>query len=494
MVDESESDARLVDRPKKESRPLRRLFLFFLLSVLVVALSRVFLSVKRISGLLLVAVLLGDLLFLETDFFFSPGKGDPANIYRSTRQSKFLQQQPAPFRVDNRNVLVSSSIGNQANLGQVFKLQLITQDSVLISKRVDDYLRELDRRPLLDLLNVKFVLTRNDLPNQGNGFYGAFSVGPEESESFFLEKFSLPPVKTIQVVSSLAFALDIPQEQEVARLIGYRGQQKVLDFPLRAGRETAEWSIVQSGERKPAQHGLAPLFNCLLNRSGQTGNFFLATFKLPEPTTLDRLVVRYVHPRGSLRVDHLWLNETDLFDLGARYQEVQPLIFENNYALPRFFPVYHWENILPQDDPLVRLKNIDPEKTALIEEESPFPPRPPAGAESPAKITVTHYEPQDISLSVTMPREGLLVLGEIYYPGWKVWIDGRPGKIYRVDHILRGVFLSPGEHRVRWRYQSPIAITGMMITLFTLAAVAAALCWFGRPFLRSNQKGGMVDS
>ena len=132
---------------------------------------------------------------------------------------------------------------------------------------------------------------------------------------------------------------------------------------------------------------------------------------------------------------------------GRGIQEVQPLVFENHYALPRFFPVYHWENLLPQDDPLVRLKNIDPGKTALIEEESPFPPRPPAGAESPANITVTHYEPQDISLSVTMPREGLLVLGEIYYPGWKVWIDGRPGKIYRVDHILRGVFLSPGEHQ-----------------------------------------------
>jgi hypothetical protein len=116
---------------------------------------------------------------------------------------------------------------------------------------------------------------------------------------------------------------------------------------------------------------------------------FLATFKLPEPTPLDRLTVRYAHPRGSLRVDHLWLNETDLFDLGARYQEVQPLVFENHYALPRFFPVYDWENLLPQDDPLVRLKNIDLGKTALIEEESPFSPRPPAVAESPANITVT---------------------------------------------------------------------------------------------------------
>jgi len=473
---------------KRNPGPYRRLFLFFLLSVLVLALSRVSFSIKRISGLLLVAVLLGDLLFLETDSFFSPGKGDPTNIYPSTRQSKFLQQQPAPFRVDNRNVLVSSSIGNQANLGQVFKLQLITQDSVLISKRVDDYLRELDRRPLLDLLNVKFVLTRNDLLNQGNGFYGAFSVGPEESESFFLEKFSLPPIKKIQVVSSLAFALDIPQDQEVARLIGYRGQQKVLDFPLRAGRETAEWSIGQSGERKPAQHGLAPLFNSKNKQRDQNGIFYLATFNLPQPTSLERLTVRYAHPRGSLRVDHLWLNETDLFDLGARYKEVHPLVFENHYALPRFFPVYDWENLLPQDDPLVRLKNIDLGKTALIEEESPFSPRPPAVAESPANITVTHYEPQDISLSVTMPREGLLVQGEIYYPGWKVWIDGRPGKIYRVDHILRGVFLSPGEHRLRWRYQSPVVISGLMITLFTLVAVAAGLCWFGRPFLHSNQK------
>ena len=43
------------------------------------------------------------------------------------------------------------------------------------------------------------------------------------------------------------------------------------------------------------------------------------------------------------------------------------------------------------------------------------------------------------------PRgEALLVLGDVYYPGWKASVDGDEVPIERVDYLLRGVRIGPG--------------------------------------------------
>jgi uncharacterized membrane protein YfhO len=61
------------------------------------------------------------------------------------------------------------------------------------------------------------------------------------------------------------------------------------------------------------------------------------------------------------------------------------------------------------------------------------------------------------------------VLGEIWYPGWQVTVDGREQPIVRVDGLLRGVYLDPGTHTVVWRYRPASLRWGATITLCALA-------------------------
>jgi len=40
----------------------------------------------------------------------------------------------------------------------------------------------------------------------------------------------------------------------------------------------------------------------------------------------------------------------------------------------------------------------------------------------------------------------------VFYPGWEVSVDGKPGRILLADYLLSGVVLPAGAHRVKMHY------------------------------------------
>jgi uncharacterized membrane protein YfhO len=70
-------------------------------------------------------------------------------------------------------------------------------------------------------------------------------------------------------------------------------------------------------------------------------------------------------------------------------------------------------------------------------------------------------------------RAGLLVLTDVWFPGWKATVDGRDVPIERVDYLLRGVRVPAGAHRVEFRYEPASFTAGWIISLVALMAIAA---------------------
>ncbi len=83
---------------------------------------------------------------------------------------------------------------------------------------------------------------------------------------------------------------------------------------------------------------------------------------------------------------------------------------------------------------------------------------------------IDRYEPDEINLSAQGPGE--LVLSEIVYPGWQVWIDGQPGKIETVARVLRGVALSQGNHQITFIYRPWPIYLGIALFLVGLSVIA----------------------
>ena len=81
------------------------------------------------------------------------------------------------------------------------------------------------------------------------------------------------------------------------------------------------------------------------------------------------------------------------------------------------------------------------------------------------------YEAEHIAIDVNAASAGLLVLSEMYYPGWVATVNGKASDIHRTDGALRGIAVSAGPNRVELKYEPSSFRLGAALSLFTLAGV-----------------------
>jgi len=63
-------------------------------------------------------------------------------------------------------------------------------------------------------------------------------------------------------------------------------------------------------------------------------------------------------------------------------------------------------------------------------------------------VELTAYEANRLAYKVRSKKGGVVVLSEIYYPGWTCTIDGKPADIARANYVLRAVKVPAGEHEM----------------------------------------------
>ena len=71
-------------------------------------------------------------------------------------------------------------------------------------------------------------------------------------------------------------------------------------------------------------------------------------------------------------------------------------------------------------------------------------------------IETVSYKPNHITYSSNSDQKQLAVFSEVYYPdGWKAYVDGKEQKILKVNYILRGLELTPGKHKIEFKFDLP---------------------------------------
>ncbi len=99
------------------------------------------------------------------------------------------------------------------------------------------------------------------------------------------------------------------------------------------------------------------------------------------------------------------------------------------------------------------------------------------GEETIQTAEVLNWSPERMEFQAQGP--GLLVVSEIAYPGWRVWVDGAAQPVDTFDGLLRAVALSPGEHQVVFEYH-PASLDWGLAGFATAALCLAAAAWLGR--------------
>ncbi len=152
-------------------------------------------------------------------------------------------------------------------------------------------------------------------------------------------------------------------------------------------------------------------------------------------------------------------------------------LFEFTGALPRARLYSNWQ--LSTNDPgtLEQLASPEfhPENTVLVAG-GVLPPSPSGNTnENTGKVEFTSYAPKDIVLRAEAPKATVLLLNDRYDPNWKVAVDGKTATLLRCNYLMRGVFLTPGLHRVEFQFKPPMHLFYVSLLAVVLGL---ALCGF----------------
>lgn len=74
-------------------------------------------------------------------------------------------------------------------------------------------------------------------------------------------------------------------------------------------------------------------------------------------------------------------------------------------------------------------------------------------AAPPPAVTIASYADNRIVLEVDSARGGLVVLHDLYYPGWEVTVDGAPASVVKANVLFRGVEAPPGKHEIVFAFR-----------------------------------------
>ena len=85
--------------------------------------------------------------------------------------------------------------------------------------------------------------------------------------------------------------------------------------------------------------------------------------------------------------------------------------------------------------------------------------------------------PERVELDVTLERPGIVVLADVYYPGWSLTVDEKPTPILRANRMMRGAAVESGRHHLIYEYWPRSFTIGRLLSLLGFGALAALLAW-----------------
>jgi uncharacterized membrane protein YfhO len=78
-----------------------------------------------------------------------------------------------------------------------------------------------------------------------------------------------------------------------------------------------------------------------------------------------------------------------------------------------------------------------------------------------------------------------LIVSDAYHADWEVNVDGRPATLLRVNHVMRGVALSPGEHVVEMKFK-PDGLGASLIAAGFGFIIPVLLLYFERHYRKTT--------
>lgn len=100
-----------------------------------------------------------------------------------------------------------------------------------------------------------------------------------------------------------------------------------------------------------------------------------------------------------------------------------------------------------------------------------------ARATDAGSVVMTSYAPNELHYTTTSTTGGVVVLSEIYYPGWTATLDGKPVEIGRANYLLRALRVPAGQHEVVLTFRPSTVSTTEAVATAAIGLILIALAY-----------------
>ncbi len=191
-------------------------------------------------------------------------------------------------------------------------------------------------------------------------------------------------------------------------------------------------------------------------------------------------------PRFSLKV------------LGVKYEMVRGQLFErpDGPDVPRAWLVTGVRRVADGADALRYMSGpaFRPLEEAVLEPDAVRSTDRPVAADAtatpPVPISVRESAPERLQIAVGPGPAGILVLSEMFYPGWEAAVDGRELPIVRCDYVLRCLRLETRSQAINVDlvYAPASVRVGSVVSLLTLVLAAGTIALSRRSAMRAPHR------
>lgn len=203
---------------------------------------------------------------------------------------------------------------------------------------------------------------------------------------------------------------------------------------------------------------------------------FFSLFDLQNTTLLQMLGVKFIISPDKLPIA----------SLNLIMQEKGKYLYElnnpksNSYVIHNFIVVSDANKALA----IVSDPEFDETKSLVLEQKPPVKFSGKGGFES----TNSKIGTDEISANIKTTEDGFFVLREVWYPGWKAYVNGKEEKIYKANYLFRAIPIKSGVSKILIVYDPLTYRVGFLISSAFFFGVSIYLCrWLIKTRKRYNR-------
>ena len=90
--------------------------------------------------------------------------------------------------------------------------------------------------------------------------------------------------------------------------------------------------------------------------------------------------------------------------------------------------------------------------------------------------------------SIESNKPGFVVFSEMFYPGWKAEINNKEVKLYKVNFILRGLFIPKGANQIKFYFEPSSIKYGSLFQIISIIVLAALIFYSSKKLILSKNR------